>query len=459
MKKSRKSSFFIVALIILVFSYFAVFGLSTWFGDNKNVHIKGVSDIRWGIDIQGGVEAVFMPEGGTSGISNDDMEKAEQIIKYRLSANNITDYEVDRDNVNKQVIVRFPWQSGISDFDPVEQVNELGETAMLKFCEGTDKNNVIMSGSADIASASSGVQDGNKYVVQLKLTDSGKTKFAEATARLAGSGSISIWLDDTMISNPTVNEAITNGEAIISGNFDADGAQDLADKINGGSLPFKISVDDSKLSIITPTLGEQSLTVMLIAGLIAFGIIIVLMIVLYRVPGVVAAICLLGQISLIFACVSGFLPNLSSFTLTIPGIAGIILSIGMGVDCNVIISERIKEEVKSGKTVDGAVRAGYDRGVSAVIDGNVTVIIVSVILMGVFGPPSSVWAKILSPIMFMFESSITGEIYSFGYTLLIGAIANFIIGVLCSKYMIRGLAAFSALKRPWLFGGARDGKE
>ena len=458
MKKSKRSSFFIVAILVLVFSYFAVFGLSGWYGDTKQAYIKGVSDIRWGIDIQGGVEAVFMPEGDPENITEDQMLKAEQIIKYRLTANNITDAEVDRDNVNKQVIVRFPWQSGISDFDPVAQVEELGETAMLTFCEGQDNTKVILSGSADVESASAGVQD-NDYVVQLKLTSAGKAKFAEATARLAQTqGVISIWLDDEMISAPTVNTAITDGNAIISGDFDAESSQDLADKINGGSLPFRITVDDSKLSIVTPTLGAQSLDVMLIAGLIAFAIISILMVVLYRAPGVVAVICLTGQIALIFACVSGFVSSFDSFTLTIPGIAGIILSIGMGVDCNVIISERIKEEVKSGKSVDGAVRTGYDRGVTAVIDGNITVIIVSVILMGAFGSPSSIWAKLLSPLMFMFESSITGEIYSFGYTLLIGAIANFIIGVVCSKFMIRGLTAFNALKKPWFFGGARDGK-
>lgn len=458
MKKSRKSSFFIVAAIVLVFSYFAIFGLSTWYGDMKQVYIKGVADIRWGIDIQGGVEAVFMPEGDVEDISEDDMEKAEQIIKYRLAANNITDAEIDRDNVNKQVIVRFPWQSGISDFDPVEQVEELGETAMLTFCQGTDNTNVILSGSADVKSASAGMQD-TKYVVQLELTDAGKTKFAEATSALAGTGEvISIWLDDQMISSPTVNTAITDGHAIIEGDFDAESAQELADKINGGSLPFKISADDSKLSIVTPTLGSQSLTVMLIAGLIAFAIISIMMVLLYRAPGAVAVICLIGQVSFIFACVSGFFGGASSFTLTIPGIAGIILSIGMGVDCNVIIGERIKEEVRSGKSIEGAVRAGYNRGVTAVIDGNVTVIIVSVILMGVFGSPSSIWAKILSPLTFMFDSSITGEIYSFGYTLLIGAIANFIIGVVCSRFMIRGIAAFKALKKPWLFGGVRNGK-
>ena len=123
-------------------------------------------------------------------------------------------------------------------------------------------------------------------------------------------------------------------------------AKDLADKINAGSLPFALTVDDSKLQIISPSLGSDALRVMLIAGAIAFGIVCLIMIILYRVNGVVAAIALLGQLAGTVACISGYFPNVSSFTLTIPGIAGIILSIGVGVDCNVIASERIRDEFK-----------------------------------------------------------------------------------------------------------------
>lgn len=457
MKKSRRATFFIVAVLILGFTYLAIFGISNYYGDIKKTYVKGVSDIRWGIDIQGGVEAVFMPEGDTADITDDDMEKAEQIINIRLTDNNITDAEVDRDNINKQVIVRFPWQSDTAEFDPVAAVEELGETALLTFCEGTDNSKVLLSGSADVASASVGVQNGNEYVVQLQLTSQGTQKFAEATQRLQGEV-ISIWLDDTQLSAPTVNAVITNGQAIIEGDFTADSASELAEKINAGSLPFRLSVDDSKLSIVDPTLGQQSLTVMLIAGLITYGIIVVMMVLLYRLTGVVAAISITGQIAGIFAFVSGFFPSFPSFTLTVPGIAGIILSIGMGVDANVIIAERIREEIRSDKTIDGSIAAGFDRGFTAVFDGNVTVVIVSIILMGAFGPPSSIWATILSPLMFMFNSSITGSIYSFGYTLLVGSIFNLLIGVYMSRFMIRSLSSFKALRKPWLYGGVSHAK-
>lgn len=459
MKKARKSTFFIVAVLILIFTGLTITGVRTYYGDNENVYVKGISDIRWGIDIQGGVEAVFTPDIAADKITSQQMDDAETILKVRLTNKNITDYELYKDTQHKQLIVRFPWQSGTSDFDPEKAVSELGQTAVLTFCEGNQNNEtVILTGAKDVENAKAGYEEQYGYVVQLKLTSSGKSKFASATARLKGQ-SISIWMDNNMISAPTVDAVINNGEAIISGNFDADSAKELADTINAGSLPFGLTVDNSKLNIINPTLGQSSLEVMLIAGLVAFALIIIIMISIYRVPGIVATFALTCQIAGIFACISGFFPFFESFTLTIPGIAGIILSIGMGVDANVINSERVIDELYEGKSIDGAISSGYKRGFGAILDGNVTVIIVSVVLMGAFGPPSMIWAKVLNLLgMWLFSSSITGTIYSFGYTLLIGAIFNLLIGVFLSKIMIRSISQLKPLRKPQLFGGAKDAK-
>lgn len=459
MKKSKKSTFFVVAIIILAFTYMTLFGVSTYYGDIKKIYVKGANDIRWGIDIQGGVEAVFMPDmKDLSAISDLDMDNAEQIIKLRLTNNNITDAEVYTDRINKQVIVRFPWQENKHDFDPAKAVEELGATAMLKFCEGTeDQSKVILTGSdVNYAEAVYYTNESNTrtFSVKLKLKSEGKAKFSEATKRLQNQY-ITIWLDENVISSATVNEHISEGEAFITGNFDGESANDLANTINAGSLPFALSVDQSKLSIISPSLGRQSLDVMLMAGIIAFALIIILMVVLYRLPGIVAVFSITAQIATIFAFTSGFFTSIPSFTLTVPGIAGIILSIGMGVDANVINSERIKEEIRSGKTIDGSIKLGYERGFSAILDGNVTVMIVAIILMGAFGPPTTIFSKVISPLMFMFSSSITGSIYSFGFTLLIGTIANMFIGVFLSELMLKSLAQFKALRKPSLYGGVK----
>ena len=186
---------------------------------------------------------------------------------------------------------------------------------------------------------------------------------------------------------------------------------------------------------------------MAIAGVIALILVCLFMLLVYRLPGFVACIALLGQVAFSFAAVSGFFPVFPSFTMTLPGIAGIILSIGMGVDANIITAERIKEEVRAGKTLDGAIDKGCKNSFWAIFDGNVTVIIVAVILMLVFGP-----SNILSMI---FGPSTTGVIYSFGYTLLIGTFANFIMGVTASRLMTKSISNFKFLRSKWLYGGAR----
>ncbi|MBR3594356.1 MAG: protein translocase subunit SecD [Clostridia bacterium] len=455
MKKSRKSTFFIVFALILILTFCAFFGIEDYYGDKKLTYVKGANDIRWGIDIRGGVEAVFSPDVEVKNITDSDMQAAKTIIEKRLVNNNITDYEVYVDNDNKQVIVRFPWQAGESNFDPTKTVNSLGATALLTFCEGSTNDKVILKGAADIKHAQEGYLD-NQYIVSLELTDAGKSKFAEATKRLKGQV-ISIWMDDNLVSSPTVNEAITDGNAMITlGGGTAEDAEALADQINAGTLPFALTVDDSKLQVISPTLGSEALEVMVIAGAIALLLVCILMIARYRIPGAVASIALLGQVAGMIAAISGFFPGTSSFTLTIPGIAGMILSIGIGVDCNVISSERIIDEFKNGKTIDGAIDAGFKNSFSAVLDGNVTVVIVSIILMGAFGSPDSIMAKLLSPVMSLFSSSITGSIYSFGYTLLMGVVFNFVMGIFATRLMLKSVSRLKFLRKPQYYGGAKN---
>lgn len=457
MKSKRKGKlvFLVVFILILALTYTAFFGIENYYGDTRQIYFKGANDIRWGIDIKGGVEAVFSPDKADVDITEADMDSAKAIIETRLVNNNITDYEVYADNNNNQIIVRFPWAADESDFDAAAAVQELGETALLSFCRNQDNKDVILSGAADIKSAQPGLDENNNYVVYLDFTDAGTAKFATATKEMLNK-TISIWMDDQMISAPTVNSVITNGSAYITGMANADEAKELADKINAGSLPFALTVDDSKLQIVSPTLGADALKVMLIAGSIAFAVICLLMIFRYRLNGVVASIALLGQLAGSIACISGYFANANSFTLTIPGIAGIILSIGVGVDCNVIASERIRDEFAKGKTIDGAIDSGYKNSLSAIIDGNVTIVIVSIVLMGAFGTPDSILTKVFSPLMSLFGSSITGSIYSFGYTLLVGVIFNLIMGVFASKLMLKGISQFKALRKPWLYGGNKN---
>ena len=461
MKKAKKSSFFIVASIIMVACYFVFFGFSTTYGDVETVYIKGADSIRWGIDIRGGVDATFSPANDYDA-TDDEMASAESIIEVRLINLGITDYELYTDLGNDRIIVRFPWKVGEADFNPEEAIKELGDTAMLTFREGvgTDADGnptgaVIIEGK-DLVKANAGYVDG-QYGTQepgvvFELTKEGSAKFSTGTAANIGKP-ISIWMDDIMLSAPTVNQQITSIEGVINGSFTQEEAIALATKINGGALPFQLQTENYRT--ISPTLGLDAKDAMVIAGAIAFVLVSAYMIFAYRLPGMISIFALIGQVVFMIAAVTKIFPDVPSFTLTLPGIAGIILSIGMGVDANIISAERIKEEIRSGKTITGSVNLGFERAFSAIMDGNVTVVIVAVILMGAFGPPDSIFVKMFEPIFFMFGEATAGSIYSFGYTLLMGVIANMFMGVYASRVMLRSASELKCFRKHWWYGGVK----
>lgn len=455
-KRGKTWHFIVVALLIVVFALTAIVGVSYQYGDTRNVYIKGVGDIRFGIDIRGGVDVTFMPADDTDA-TDEQMTAAKTVIEDRLVGLGITDYEDYVDYNKDRIIVRFPWKSDESDFDPQSAIDEIGTTAQMVFRKGsTADGEEILTGS-DVEAASAGYDASFGYVVQLEFTSAGASAFAAATTELAGesNGTISIWVDDVAVSTASVEEAITDGSAIIRGNFTQDEVSTLANQINSGALPFALSAES--YSTISPTLGARSLEVMVLAGVLAFIAIAIMMIVRYRLPGTIATLSLFGQVTATLAVVSGYLTIFPGSTLTLPGIAGIILGIGMGVDANVITAERIREELGKNKTLDGAITSGFRMGLTPIVDGNVTIVIVAAILMGAFGPTDGLWATILRPIFGWFGPSTAGTIYSFGFTLLTSVLLNFVFGVWATRVMIRGAARFKALRNPWFFGGAKQG--
>ncbi len=465
MKKTGKPVFFIVAIITIVFTILSITGISSYYGDIQSVYIKGGDQIRWGIDIRGGVEVTFVPQGDADP-TNEELDGAAEVMRQRLVAQGINDYSVYSDYNSDRIVVQFPWAEDEENFDPESAIAELGTTAQLRFIEGTETDSegnptgeVILDGSmvenARAAYVATDKQGGNyQWVVELTLNDEGAAAFSTATSELVSSnGQIAIWMDDQMISAPAVNQAITDGEAMITGNFDSESATTLANQINGGALPF--SLETASYSTIDPTMGEGARDAMILAAVIAFVLICIFMLVVYRLPGVVAIIALMGQVALMIAALTGFFPGISSSTLTLPGIAGMILSIGMGVDANIITAERIREEINAGKSIDGAIHLGYHRAFSAILDGNITTLIVAIILMGTFGAPGSFFNTIMQPILFMFPASTEGTIYSFGFTLMVGIVGNFVFGVFASRLMTQSLSRFKCFRKPKFYGGER----
>lgn len=397
--------------VIAVFLYAAIFGLGSDF--------KGAKDMRFGIDIRGGVEAVFEPEGVKGTPSAADMESARTVIENRLDAQNILDREVTVDKEHGNIIVRFPWKSDEKEFNPEAAIAELGETARLTFRD--PQGNVLVEGRHVADSSVVKNQQTGAYEVSLQFDKTGAEDFYKATKELVNQ-SIGIYMDEDMISNPVVQEAIQGGEAVINGMKSQEDAKALSEKINAGALPF--SLKTTNYNTISPTLGSGALKAMTMAAATAFVLVCIFMILYYRLAGFIACLALVFQMSLQVLALS-----VPQYTLTLPGIAGLILSLGMAVDANVIISERIGEELQRGSSLRSAVRKGYKNAFSSVLDGNVTTAAVAVILM-IFG---------------------SGTMLSFGYTLLSGVLINLLAGVWLSRIMLSSVIQYPKFQSQKLF--------
>lgn len=403
--KPGKIKFFTVIIGVILICIVSVFGLGKSF--------KGALDMRFGIDIRGGIEAVFEPENLDRIPTASELQAARNVIETRLDAQNILEREVTVDNQKGYIIVRFPWKSDEVDFNPEKAIAELGETALLTFRD--DEGNVLLEGSHVKSSSPAYDQQEGEYIVQLSFDETGSKLFEEATRKMLGK-QMAIMMDDTVISAPLVKSEIAGGQCVINGMRSSEEATELADKINAGALPF--SMNTTNHSSISPTLGSGALKIMVIAGMLAFIGVCLFMIIYYKLPGAMSAIALCLQVALQLLVLS-----VPQFTLTLPGIAGVILSLGMAVDANVIISERICEEIVKGLSVRQAIKKGYEKALASVFDGNFTSAIVAILLM-IFG---------------------SGSMLSFGYTLLTGLAINFLAGILLSKYLLCSIILFKKM--------------
>ena len=412
--KGKAWQLVVTALLIVVFVYTAFFGVAAKYGDVTTTYIKGAKDIRFGVDIKGGVNVTFVPSDGYDA-TDEQLDAARLVIENRLVALNVTDYELYVDNNSDSLILEFPWQSGETDFDPESAIQEIGTTAYLTFREGASKDGeLILDGSmVESASAQYGaVSNGgsSEYYVALKFTTEGAKAFGDATTKLAADkGSISIWLDDENVSTATVNTAITGGSGQITGNFTMDRAQTIAAQIQSGALPLVLT--QQKVDTVSATLGDNALSTSVFAAIIGIALVMLIMIVRYRLNGVVASWALCIYTIVLFWVLAVF-PGIQ---LTLPGIAGIVLGIGMAVDANVVIFERFNEEVRAGRSLKVALKTGFHNALSAIIDANVTTIIAAIVLM-IFG---------------------TGSVQGFAKTLLLGVIVSLFSALLVTRFLMK----------------------
>ncbi len=404
-----------ILLVIAALFYVGLYGID--FTDQ--VRFPGIMDedgITQGLDLKGGTVIVYRAQTDTP--TEDDMNTVVSMLRTRLDNQGYTEATLTRQGADK-VRVELPDVQ-----DAQTAVETLGSTAELLFMD--PDGNTVMSGKevknavAEYGQTEQGMKK-SSYYISLELTDEGREKFSAATGRLIGKP-IYITMDGAVISAPTVQSKIDSNSCVITGEFEPEDARALAANIKSGQLPF--SLEQVEVRTVSATLGEEALGNAVKAGIIGLILVLLFMLMMYRIQGLMADFALLGYLAIVFIILANCHIN-----LTLPGIAGIILSVGMAVDANVVIFERVKEELKLGKTVRSAVDAGFNRALSAVVDSNITTIISAVILW-VFG---------------------TGTIKGFGITLFIGIVVSMISAIFVTKFLLKQTIGMN-IKNIWLFG-------
>ncbi|MCI8388226.1 MAG: protein translocase subunit SecD [Clostridiales bacterium] len=406
--------FVVIAILVLVALVGVGDALPGVFSDgaiNKGLDLVGGSYIVYEADIDEADENLA-----------DNMNAVKSMMRSRLDTLGYTEGTVTLSG-DRRVIIEIP---NISD--PEEAVQKLGSTAVLQFVDY--ENNVILEGSDIVrADASYGDATGRGYptwFISLKLSDEAVKKFSDATLRVSklkdNKNYIAITLDGEQLSAPFVTEQLTMSDVVITGNYDQESAQWLAGVITSGQLPFALR--EVQLDSVGPTLGEKALSTSIIAGGIGIALVMIFMIVMYRLPGAIASIALVAYIAM-----TGIILVLFQINLSLPGIAGIILSIGMAVDANVVIFERIKDELRIGKSTGAAVKSGFKRAFTAVLDSNITTLIASCVLW-YFG---------------------TGTVQGFAITLFIGVLLSMVSAIIITRILLNSLVGLN-VRNPKLYG-------
>ena len=394
-----------IILLLLIVLLIAGFTFVVFAGVPIGIYdFKPVDSIQQGLDLTGGITIVY--EAADPGVEDLEtkIQGAINIFRSRLDSKGFTEAVISTQGADK-IRVEVPInKSTDADVDPADIVSFISKPAVIEFRDGD--GNVVLKGE-NLKSAKAMMNDKGQYTVAFELDDQGTSDFASATADNVGK-SIGIYLDDEMISNPKVDETIAGGTGEIRGDFTKEEALNLAMQIESGAIPLELNVVEQRS--VSSTLGDDALANSITAAIVGFIVLFIFMIVMYRVPGLMADIALVGYISIVL-----FLTSWFGVQLTLPGIAGIILGIGMAVDANVVIFERIKEEYRSGRSVRSALKSGYHKATTAIIDSNITTIIAAAVL-AFFG---------------------TGSIKGFAYTLLISIVVSMFTALVVSHVLLK----------------------
>ena len=370
--------------------------------------------IRQGLDLQGGTHVVLEAEDTPEApVNHDAMERVLHIMEKRVNELGLTEPMIQRQG-ERRIIIELP---GIKD--PDKAIAVIGKTAMLEFKD--EEGNTVLTGT-DLKDAKEQTDQQNQHLVSLDFSDEGGKKFAELTTKNVGRR-IAILLDGEVLTAPNVKEPITGGKAVITGQRSLEEAHNLAILLRSGALPVKVNIIETRT--VGPTLGQDSKDKSEFAFTIGIGAVLVFMLLFYRLSGLIADISLMAYVLLLLAALK-FLDA----TLTLPGVAGIILSVGMAVDANVLIFEHFKEEYKKGSTLRMAMNNGFKRAFTTIFDSNLTTIIAAMVLFA-FG---------------------TGSIRGFAITLGLGVVLSMFTAITLSNFMLKMLVGSNMVTSPFLLG-------
>ncbi|MDU5106886.1 protein translocase subunit SecD [Clostridium sp.] len=410
--KSKSSVLFVLSVVVIIL--LALVGF-------KGVEIAGWevksfnNAITKGLDLQGGVSVLM--EIQEEDVSSDVRQRTKQLLELRVNSLGVAETVVTEEG-EKRIRIDVP-----GAYDSNEIVDGLSKTGNLEFKDSD--GNVVLTGK-DVKEATAILDDTSMPVVSLELNSDGQEKFAEVTANNIGK-SISIYMDDEVVSSPVVQSAITNGKAVINGMSSMEEATKLAGIISSGALP--VSIKAVSITNVGAQLGSEALPNAMKAGAIGIGIIFLFMIIYYRVPGTFASIALTLYITLVLLVFVEM-----KVALTLPGIAALLLTIGMAVDANVLIFERIKEELKNGISVKSAVKAGFENAMSSIVDSNSTTFIAALILYFIG----------------------SGSVKGFAVTLMIGILLSLFTALIVTKTLMNLSIDMGLLKKKWQFGNKKE---
>lgn len=419
----------LLLLVIVLVIFMALFGFKVkigWLGiDIDQPGFLEEDSVSLGLDLAGGTSVVFevVPKDGET-ITSDGLDDTVNILTKRVNNPEASVYKIS----DTEIQLDIPGYD-----DPQYVIDTFGKSGELMFKNSSGE--VLVTSSAIKKAYPSINSETNETVVSLEFTEAGKKLFYEVTKTLASSSdnTLSIYVGDELISSPTVSTAISDNAIIQSDSFteNPEEASNLASYINAGVMKYELKCDEEygSKSVVSATLGEEALSTSITAALIGLLLVMVFMIAIYRVPGVVASVSLSAYTAVVVLCIL-----IGNVTLTLPGIAGIILSIGMAVDANVVIFERIKEEIRVGKSVKAACEGGFKKALSAIIDSNVTTAIAALVLIFVGN----------------------GTVKGFGITLLIGVVVSVLTAFFLSKALLK-LTVGMGITKPTLYCPATKG--